>query len=78
MEADFPVLETHAPLDAQRLLRFVCREDDDIATTSGYVVVFNGDGKGAKTRKRERYMRPIARVGIASGQKFYWTPYPRT
>ena len=61
--------ETHVPLDAQRLIRFVCRKDGDIAATRGHVAVFTAMEK-EQTRERERYTRPIARVvGIASGQK---------
>ena len=50
------------------MLRFVCRKDGDIATTRGHVAVFTAMEK-EQTRERERNMRPIARVGIASGQK---------
>ena len=55
--------------DAQRcLLRSVCRKDAVIATSRGYDGVFTGMER-EQTRGRERNPRPIARVGIASGQK---------
>ena len=60
--------ETLVPLDAQRLLRFVCRKDGHQRTTRALVPVFTAMEK-EQTRERERYTRPIARVGIASGQK---------
>ena len=63
--------ETLGPLYAQRLLRFVCRKDGTIATRRGCGPVFTAMEK-EQTRERERSRRPIARVGIASGQKSFY------
>ena len=71
LRMDLPDLETHVPLDAQRLLRFVCRKDGNMRTSRAHVPVFTAMEK-EQTRERERNMRPIARVAIASGQK---SPY---
>ena len=59
VEAEFAVLETHVPLDAQRLLRFACGLHHDMRVTRVHVVVKTAMEK-EQTRERERYTRTIA------------------
>ena len=62
----FADLETHVPLDAQRLLGFACGLHGHMRTTRAHVPVKTAMEK-KQTRERERYTRTIASVA-ASGR----------
>ena len=71
----FADLETHVPLDAQRLLGFACGLHGDMRTARAHVPVKTAMKK-EQTPSAERYTRTNA-SGARQGAEmsFYWTPY---
>ena len=73
----FADLETHVPLDAQRLLGFACGLHGYMRTARAHVPVKTAMKK-EQTPSAERYTRTNA-SGARQGAEmsFYWTPYSR-
>ena len=61
LEAEFAVLETHVPLDAQRLLRFACGFHGHLRTSRAQVPVKTAMEKEQR-RDVERYTRTIGAI----------------
>ena len=71
----FADLETHVPLDAQRLLGFACGLHGDMRPTRAHVAVKTAMEK-EQTRERERYTRTIASGPRQDAEKsFYQSLY---